>query len=334
MHLQGGCFMKGSYVAVIFSVLIAFCFPAHAEQGPGEILKAIVKIRSVIPETARTARILGTEREGNGVLIDSNGHVLTIGYLILEAETTEIFGPDGKAIKATFVGYDDKAGFGLLRANKPLGVLPMKLGRSSDVKVGDPVLVASHGGNDFVQGVRVVSRQEFAGSWEYLLENAIFTSPPHPRFSGATLIGRDGKLLGIGSLFTQIMLKGVGSVPSNMFVPIDHLKAILSHLISTGRSQEPLRPWLGLNAEESYGRVLVIRVSPGGPAEKAGIQRGDIVLSVDKKSVKGLADFFRKVWALGSAGVDVPLRILQETSIRKIIVHSSDRYQYLQIQTR
>lgn len=326
--------MKKGYLPVICAVLIALGAPAYGDQDAEEVFKAIVKIRSIVPSDARTARSLGTEREGNGVVIDANGHVLTIGYLILEAETIEVIGPEGKTISATFVGYDHNTGFGLLRTSKPLSVVPMKLGQSSEIKVGDPLLVAGYGGSDAVQSTRVVSRGEFAGYWEYLLQDAIFTAPHHPNFGGAALIGRDGRLLGISSLLTQVMIPGFGSIPCNVSVPIDLLKPILADLSTIGRSRQPPRPWLGLHAEAAHGRVFVIRVTSGGPAEQAGLQPGDIILTVDKKAVNGLADFYRRVWALGSAGVDVPLSVLQGIRIRDIIVHSANRSQFLRLKPK
>jgi len=326
--------MKKRYLLLIFAFLLALGSPLYGEQGAGEILKAVVKIRTTVPEDARTARILGTEREGSGVVIDSDGHVLTIGYLIVEAEAIEVVGHDGKTISASFVGYDHSTGFGLLRTEKPVSVVPMKLGQSSEVKEGDPVVVADHGGSDSVQRARVVSRNEFAGYWEYLLEDAIYVAPAHPNFGGAALIGPEGQLLGIGSIFTQFSISGVGSIPCNMFVPIDLLKPILADLKSTGRSREPPRPWLGLYTEEAHGRVFVIRVASGGPAERAEIQPGDIILSVKGKEVKGLADFYRRVWALGTAGVDVPLSVLQGIQVRDITVHSADRYQFLRTEPK
>ncbi|MGD2272908.1 MAG: S1C family serine protease, partial [Desulfobacterales bacterium] len=196
-------------------------------------------------------------------------------------------------------------------------------------KEGDPILTVGYGGSDSVQGARVVSRREFVGYWEYLLEDALYVAPPHPNYGGAALIGRDGQLLGIGSIYTQIVMSGYGVVPCNMFVPIDHLKPILNDLITTGRSLGAPQPWLGLNAEESHGRVFVLRVTAKGPAEKAGMQPGDLILTVNRKPVQGLADFYRKVWALGKAGVKVPLGVLQGTRIRDINVRSGDRYQFL-----
>jgi S1-C subfamily serine protease len=270
---------------------------------------------------------LGTKREGSGIVIDTKGTILTIGYLVLEAERIEILGADEKTVPAAFVGYDHKTGFGLVQAKSFLNVPPMILGQSSTVNEGDPILVASFGGSESVQGARVVSRQDFAGYWEYLLEDALFVAPPHANFGGAALIGREGQLLGIGSIFTRVAVSGFGMVPCNMFVPIDRLKPILADLISAGRSHGPAQPWLGLHADEAHGRVFVIRVSSGGPAEQAGLRPGDIILTVNLNAVNGLADFYRKVWALGNAGVDVPLRILQGTRMRDIKVRSADRYE-------
>jgi len=326
--------MRRNCILVILALSIAFNLSAYADQEAEEILKAVVKIRSTVPEDAFTARILGKEREGSGVVIDSNGHILTIGYLILEAEAIEVVGPEGKPISATFVGYVYDTGFGLLRTDKPLSVAPMKLGQSSELSEGAPVLVASHGGRDAVQAARVISRKEFAGYWEYLLEDAIFAAPAHPNFGGAALIGREGQLLGIGSIFTQVAILGIGSIPCNMFVPIDLLNPILADLIATGRSRKPARPWLGLHADEAHGRVFVLRVNSGGPAEQAGLQPGDIILTVKGKVVNGLADFYRKVWALGSAGVDIPLSVLQGIQIRDVMVHSADRSQFLRLKPK
>lgn len=323
--------MKKIYLAICIVILSMFSAPVFAEQTPDDILNAIIKIRATIPEDAATARILGTEREGNGVLIDEKGHILTIGYLILEAETIEITAAQKDPVPATFVAYDYKTGFGIIRANQPLSAKPMKMGQSSSLKNGDPVLVIGHGGSEAVLGARVVSRNEFVGYWEYLLDSAIYTNPPFPNYGGAALIDRDGRLLGIGSIFTQLTIPGLGILPCNMSVPIDLLKPILVDLIGSGRSSEPPQPWLGINADETHGRVFIIRVTPGGPADKAGIKTGDIILAVNKTAVKGLADFFRQIWALGRAGVAVPLSILQESQVRDITVQSADRYQFLKV---
>jgi S1-C subfamily serine protease len=324
--------MKAGSAQVAVAVLVSIlCGALHAAETPKDVVGAVVKVDSKVPPGARTAGSLGTERQGSGVVIDSKGLILTIGYLVLEAITTEVTPRGGKPVSAKFVGYDHDTGFGLLRATSPLGVAPMKLGQSSPVGERDEVLVASHGGSGSVQGAFVVSRREFAGSWEYLLEKAIFTAPPHAAFGGAALIGRDGKLLGIGSLFVQDAVPGYGPVPGNMFVPIDLLNPILADLIARGRPAGPRRPWLGVRSEEFRGRVVVVRVTPGGPADQAGIRPGDVVVGVAGRAVSGLADFYRKVWASGDAGVGVPLNVLQGVQVQEVTVQSADRRHYLRL---
>jgi S1-C subfamily serine protease len=311
------------------AISIALGAPVYSAEVP--IFAPIVKVRSEVPPSARTSRSLGTEREGSGVVIDSNGLVLTIGYLILEAMRAEVVGPSGKPVNAKIVGYDHNTGFGLLRVSKPLRVTPMKLGESAELRERDEVLVASYGGSESVQGAFVISRRDFAGYWEYLLENAIFTAPPYNNYGGAALIGRGGRLLGIGSLIVQDAIPGRDEIPGNMFVPIDKLKPILADLITRGRSSEPPRPWLGMFSQAVAGRILVHRVSSGSPADQAGIRPNDIIVGVAGKEVTGLADYYRKVWSLGYAGIDVPLNVLQGTRVRDLVVHSADRYKYLRL---
>ncbi len=315
-------------LAAIFVSLGAPVYSAEVKKG---VFDPIVKIRSEVPSDARTARSLGTEREGSGVVIDSGGLVLTIGYLILEAMRVEVVGPSGKPVSAKIVGYDHNTGFGLVRVTKPLGIIPMEFGESAALGERDEVLVASHGGSESVQGAFVVSRRDFAGYWEYLLEKAIFTAPLHQDFGGAALIGRDGRLLGIGSLLVQDAVPGYNEIPGNMFVPIDKLKPILADLMIQGRSAEPPRPWLGVFSQAVAGRILILRVSPGSPAHEAGLRPNDMIVGVAGRAVDGLADFYRKVWSLGNAGVEVPLNVLQGTRVRNLVVQSADRYRYLRL---
>jgi S1-C subfamily serine protease len=209
----------------------------------------------------------------------------------------------------------------------------MPLGKSADMKEGDPVLIASFGGPAMVSGAYVVGKREFAGSWEYLLEEAIFTAPPHPAWSGAALINREGKLVGVGSLIVGDAARGSDKAPGNMFVPIDRLSPILGDLISAGRTPGPGRPWLGVTTDELRGRLFVSRVTPGGPAEKAGISRGDVIVGVNGEPPKDLADFYRKVWAQGSAGVTVALDVLQDSQVRRFEVKSINRLDHLKLKS-
>lgn len=295
------------------------------------ILDGVVRVATKVPATARTAGTLGSQREGSGVVIDSNGLVLTIGYVMLEAEQAEIGLADGRKIEATLVAYDHDTGFGLLRATEPLGVPAIALGDSSALKANEQVLVASHGGQSMAMAALVVSRRPFAGYWEYLLEQAIFTAPPHPAFGGAALISSTGKLLGIGSLIVPDAAGPEQPLPGNMFIPVDRLKPILAALLDKGSSGTPRRPWLGLYCQEVHGRLFVTRVAAEGPAQSAGMREGDLVVGIGGKAVTGLADFYRKIWAHGISGVTVKLDVLRGTSVAPISIKSGDRHQWLRL---
>jgi len=319
----------------MLSVLFVFTLaigPVRAETNPEDILSAVVGVTAEVPAEARTAQFLGTERAGSGVVIDSDGLVVTIGYLILEAASASIIGPDGKETPATIVAYDYDTGFGLLRAVTPPAVKPMAIGDSSSLRYHDRVLVAGHGGTAAVQPALVISRRDFAGYWEYLLENAIFTSPPHPGFGGAALIDGSGKLVGIGSLILPDAGEPGTNQPGNMFVPIDRLPPIMADLLEHGRPSTPAKPWLGMFSQEAHGRVFVISVAGDGPAAKAGIAPGDIILAVGSQKISGQADLYRKIWALGSAGVEVPLTVLHDDNVAHISVRSGNRYDWLKLQ--
>ncbi|MCZ7658220.1 MAG: S1C family serine protease [Xanthobacteraceae bacterium] len=312
--------------------LLAAPDPA-AGQTPADLLGAVVGIKTFINPDARTAETLGRTREGSGIVIDEDGLVLTIGYLMVEAHAAELVTQAGRTVPASVVGYDFDSGFGLLRAVEPLRLKPIPLGRSGDVKENDPVLVASAGGADAVAPARVVAKREFAGNWEYLLEEALFTAPPHPAWSGAALIGRDGRLVGVGSLIVGDATGKGENVPGNMFVPIDRLPPILADLIADGRPSGPPRPWLGVTPVEAHGALVVGRVTPGGPAEAAGLQRGDVIAGVAGTPVRTMAELYRKVWARGPAGTTVPVDILQGGALRSVDIKSMNRLDHLKLKS-
>ncbi|HEY5291300.1 MAG TPA: S1C family serine protease [Burkholderiales bacterium] len=293
-----------------------------------ELLGSVVRVKARSLPDARSNATLGSLREGSGVVIDDKGHILTIGYLVIEADAIEVTTAEGKTSPATLAGYDHATGFGLLRAVLPLGVKPMDLGVSAELALREPVMVAPHGGREFVNLAYVVSKRQFAGSWEYLLDSAIFISPPTLAWAGSALISREGKLDGIGSLLVRDSEEEGTPLPGNMFVPIDLLKPILRELIDNGRVSGPPRPWLGMATEELQGRLFVTRVSPQAPADKAGVRRGDIVVGVGADAVTTQVEFYRKLWSLGPAGTEVPLKVLQGASVKEIKVRSIDRTDY------
>jgi S1-C subfamily serine protease len=298
-----------------------------------DVLSGIVHVKTFINPDARTIENLGREREGTGILIDDNSLILTIGYLMVEAHAAEIATGAGRTLPANVVGYDHESGFGLLRTIEPLKLRPVPLGKSSEVKSGDPVLAASFGGAGMVMPVRVAARREFAGGWEYLLDEAIFTAPPHPAWSGAALIDRTGKLVGVGSLIVGDAAGKGEAAPGNMFVPIDRLPPILADLIATGRAGTPPKPWLGITTVELQGHLFAGQVTPGGPAEQAGVQRGDQILGVNGVAAKSMADLYRQVWAQGSAGAVIPLDILQDSQKRRVEVRSMNRLDHLKLKS-
>ena len=292
-------------------------------------LSAVFALRSEIPEDAFTAQVLGTERMGNGVLIRADGLVLTIGYLIAEAETVWLLSNDGDAIPAHVVAYDHNTGFGLVQALAKITAPPVPLGNSHSAGMGDPVIMAGHGGQRHALSAWIAAKREFAGYWEYLLDEAIFTTPPHPNWGGAALLNSEGELLGIGSLFVQQIDEYDTQVDGNMVVPIDILDPILDDLLKFGKSQHPQRPWLGAYTAESDGQLIVAGLAEDGPAESADVQTGDVVLAVAGESVNDLAAMLRKTWSLGNAGVEVPLTLLRNGEITDVSISSSDRMLYM-----
>lgn len=328
------CFLPLQLSACIMAML-AVCLvwdpPARAADAHLDALDAIVKLRTKVPPEARTARFLGTEREGNGLIIDGSGLILTIGYLIMESSEAEIETADGQKVPARYIAYDHDTGFGLLRSALPLKVRPLELGSARTLKERDKVVVAGAGGKAAATGAFVVSRRDFAGYWEYLMEDAIFTAPAYPNFGGAALLDRSGKLVGVGSLIVPDALKGEQPLPGNMFIPIDALKPILADLLTNGRVTGPMRPWIGIRTQEILGRLFVATVRPGTPAADAGINEGDLIVAVGEKPVTSLADFYRKMWAVGPAGSTIPLRVLQGAELHTISVKSIDRYRWLHL---
>jgi len=319
-------------IATLLGVLSSSPINAADWDSVDELLTAVVGIHATVPAQARTAGSLGKERVGSGVLIDSNGLIVTIGYLILEAEQVEIVLPDGELVPAKLLAYDYETGFGLLRASADVNIRPMELGSSTGLTPGEKMLIASYGGFQTVRPAMFTGEREFAGYWEYLLEDALFTVPPYPRFGGAALITPSGKLIGIGSLAVGVAIDGELTVPGNMFLPIDRLKSVMGDLLTDGRSSGPRKPWLGIYTEEVEGGLLVQRVADDGPAMAAGIEPGDIITATGGKSVVSMADFYRKVWAQGEPGDMISITVIKGTDAYELAIRSGDRYRWLRLQ--
>jgi len=313
----------------------SWAFPESVQPKSGEIqfdleraFNAVVLVRAEIPEDAYSAKTLGTERGGYGAVIREDGLVLTIGYLINEASQIWLTTNRGVSVAGYPLAYDHVTGFGLIQ---PLGRLDapyLPRGIAAEVKVGDAAFVIGHGGRAHSLRTRVIAKQEFAGYWEYLLDEALFTAPAHPQWGGAALLDALGNLVGTGSLLVQQEVGGE-SIHVNMFVPIDLLAPIFDSMLKTGRSPHPPRPWLGMSTQDIAGKLVVARISQGAPANRAGVRVGDMVLAVGATRVHGLAEFFRAVWRLGTAGVEVPLTLSRGGDVLHITVKSADRNDFL-----
>lgn len=305
--------------------------PEDAAFDLTRTLSGVLSVRTRIPPDAFTASILGTERAGNGILIREDGLVLTVGYLIAEASSVWLVSNADDVVEAHVVAYDHETGFGLVQALGDLGLTPIPLGNSTKAQVGERVVVAGQGGRRHALNAWLTAKREFAGYWEYLLDEAIFTVPAHPNWGGSAVLDAAGKLLGIGSLYIQQVEGEDQTVDGNLIVPIDLLDPILDDLLRYGRPNRPARPWLGVYAAEAEGKVGIAGVADASPADRADIHAGDIVLEVNAEPVHSLADMFRKVWAVGDAGVEVPLTILRAGEERHMRIRSADRQSFLKV---
>lgn len=293
------------------------------------VLSAVVGVKSHIPEDAFTASVLGTERSGNGVVIRSDGLVLTIGYLITEAESIWITDHQGRAFPGTVLAYDQETGFGLVQALTRTSLPAVEMGVSSDIAEGDSVVLVGHGGRRSAINTQVIAVREFAGYWEYLLDEAIFTSPAHQNWGGTGLFDQDGRLVGIGSLFIQQSQGDETPIDGNMIVPIDLIKPIYESMVTSGTSGRLPRPWLGMYCTEVEDRLVVAGLADDGPAELADVQVGDIVEKAAGVHVSTLAEMFRTIWAVGPAGAEIPLTVIRDGERLDLTIASISRGELL-----
>ena len=331
------------FVAAVVALVALPLYPAAmrsvAETAPKpseeqyqklvEATNAVVAVKVKAIADARSNASLGQEREGSGVMIGKEGLVLTIGYLILEADQIEVTDHQGQTVPATAVAYDHATGFGLVRPMGKLASRPIRMGSALPVTQLDRLMIVTGGEEQNISIATVVSKRSFAGYWEYLIDDAIFTSPPRLDHSGAALINQQGELVGVGSLFVLDALAPGERLPGNMFVPVDLLRPVLDEMVRTGQQQGGRRPWIGVNSLEEDGRIKVVQVNDESPAAQAGIVAGDIILSIDGQPVQSLEQFYQKLWGRGPAGVKVVLTVLHGPRMREVTVNSIDRAEFM-----
>lgn len=292
-------------------------------------LSSVVSVQCKIPENGFTAQGLGTERAGHGVVIGESGLILTIGYLTVEAETIWLIDHTGGAVGGHVAAYDQETGFGLIQPLGKLNSPAMELGSSSKLSIGEDVILAGHGGKSSAIKARIAAKQEFTGYWEYLLGEALLTTPPHPFWGGSALINSDGKLAGIGSLFIQQNDDDGLPFDGNMVVPIDLLPPILDDLMTYGRVNKKPRPWLGILTAEVSNKLVIAGVVDNGPGDKSGLEVGDILHAIDGRPIDDLATFYRNLWSLGDAGITLTLTIYREDKIFEVTITSGDRDSFM-----
>lgn len=337
IHRSFGLIVVAALGLPLAPVQAASASPAGAQAVIDALSRAnaaVVGVRVNVAEGARSAETLGRQRSGSGVVIGPDGLILTIGYLMLEAQNIQIVTSDNKTLPAQAVAYDLATGFGLIKPLLPLrGVQPVTLGTLADLSPGESLMAATgaqaDGNEADVSMTQMISKRAFSGYWEYHLDAAVFTSPPIGNHSGASLFNQRGELIGIGSLFvTDAMGDNTGGrrrVPGNMFVPVDLLKPILSEMQQTGSTKVSRRPWIGLTSSEQDGRVQIVRVTKDGPAEVAGLEPGDVVLAVDGAKVATLESFYKKLWAREQPNAEITLTVLQGADIKTITLKAVDR---------
>ena len=286
--------------------------------------RSIVKLRAVVPDDAFTAGVLGTERIGSGVVLNADGLILTVGYLIAEATDVWLTLDSGQEVAGHALAYDQVTGFGLVLPLERPDVIPLALGSSAALRAGDRAIVASYPEFAALHEVQILARREFAGAWEYLLDDAIFTAPAHQHWSGAALLDERGELVGLGSLLVRESV-GKEEANANLFVPTDLLKPILKDLVERGRARRPPRPWLGVYVVEVTGRVYVTGVAERSPAQLAEVREGDVIAQVGNREVRSLAGFYQSLWSLGTAGITVPLTTIRGGTSLRVNLRSVDR---------
>ncbi|MFN4089904.1 MAG: S1C family serine protease [Alphaproteobacteria bacterium] len=309
-------------------LLVAAGLPGAARADAERFSRSVVGIEAESVRDARSAATLGSLRRASGAVIDDAGLILTIGFVVMEAERVFVRDRDGRRVPAAVVAYHAESGLGLVRAGAAISAPALRLADTEKLVPRARVTVVAQGGAGAALPAVVVARRAYAGAWEYLLERAIFTSPPHPHWTGAALIDGEGRLAGIGYLNVPDALPD-GPLPGNMFVPVDLLKPILADLLTDGRAAGPHRPWVGVYASEVRGRLFVDRVAAGGPAQAAGIEPGDILLGVADRPVRGLEAFYRQLWGAGAAGAEIEFTVLRDLEPLTLRLRSADRYDWL-----
>lgn len=286
---------------------------------------SIVRFQAYIPEECRSSRILGGFRQGTGLVINSQGHILTVGYLIMEATEVQVILADDTTVQAKVAGVDFETGFGILQLVDSVDVPAIAIGRSS--QVSDDQLTLTIGGSTgeqtrIVTNGRIFSTGLFIGYWEYLLENALYVVPQNPAFGGSPLLNIEGEAIGVVSLQLN-QHQGM-----NLAIPVDLLHTIETELVQYGRviSRVP-RSWIGVYHAPYTEGVIVVDVVQEGPAHKAGIQKGDIITHINDVRITGEEHFLRQLWTIPIHS-QFHMTFLRRNKPQTLTIWGLDRYEF------
>jgi len=281
-------------------------------------------LHALVPETAMTSELLGTERNSHAVQISQDGLLLTVGYSVMEASEIWLTNRKGQTTEAILLAQDYDSGLALLRPLSPIGLLTLETATTDKLHEGQELSVLASNEKELIP-VDLFAVEEFAGRWEYVLDRGLFTFPLYERWSGAALLDSAGKLVGLGSLALG-MRNPEGEVePGNLFIPVELVMPHIEHLRDHGQKPGTLRPWLGTLVEEHDSELYVVGLYHGAPAARAGIKPGEIILSVARQPVTSMAGFFRSIWHYGPAGTAIPLTLSDGNKTREVVLDTTDR---------
>lgn len=287
------------------------------------VVPATVSIRSVTPQRHPSARLLGTERMGSGAIIDAEGHILTVGYVVMGARTIEVTLPDQQQFPATLVCQDFESGIAILQT--PARDLPtVPLGHSSSLKEGDKVIIVA--ATDQTQRMAspgfISALRPFEAYWEYMLDQAILTTAMNPGFGGGPLLDSLGQMIGVLSLNLN------STKEMTLAIPIDLFHRVKEGVFTFGSiTDRRPRPWVGMYSEPVEGGVAVIGLIPNGPASRAGMEVKDVILEVNNAEATGRRELYELMWR-NRAGDELTFTVQRGEEVLDIRVTSMDRAEF------
>lgn len=284
------------------------------------LLQSVVYLHATVPRDHPSTRILGDERMGSGVIVDSSGLILTVNYVVMGGQSVDVTFQKGRRAKGEIVAQDYEVGLALVRVKRQ-GLPAVRLGSSDALERGDAVIsLAAIGAQERrVAGGVVTYLGEFEAYWEYLLERGVVSSAPSPGFGGGGLFAMTGAM--VGTLYLNLS----EIARNSLAIPVDFYRAHEQELLRYGRVvSRPRRAWLGVFAHALEEGVVVAGVVPDGPGDRSGLQEGDLIVSVNAEEVATRRDLYLSLWR-HEPGESLTLEVMREKKVRRFEVKGGDR---------